>query len=665
MKSSVLSRWLARSLAPLLVAACGGLSAPAAPRSSTQLVVGRGDAGAGPAVALAAASEDAAAVPIASDDAVRGSRLALVTIVVFSDFQCPFCRKIEATFDDLRAAYGEDKLRVVFKNNPLGPHEHAHLAAEIGQGVLALAGQDAFWRYHATAFEHQRQIAPEALVAWAVAAGADERALDDGLKSKRWAAKIDRDVALAERLDVDGTPSSFVNGVQVVGARSLGDFRQIVDAELAKASALLEQGVAREQLYARAASANLVPRSERERLEEEAAAEAERAAERVVHEYPVGAGPAQGPTVAPVTIVESSDFQCPFCKRANETLARVRREYGDKVRVVWRDYPLPFHPRAEPAAELARAARAQKGDAGFWQVHDLLFAAQPKLEDEDLERIAREAKLDVARAMAAVKAKKYKEAIEADVDVADDFGGGGTPLFFINGRRVVGAKPFEDFQRIIDEEIVKAGALLRAGTPSAGMYAALTKGGKPPSEPEKRAIAPARSAAPFRGPAGAKVVIEEVSDFECPFCKRAEPMLDELMKAYPGKIKIVWRDNPLPMHPHAALAAEAAREAYAQKGNAGFDKMRRLLFDNQQALERTDLERYAASIGLDPARFARALDERTHRSAVEADAQASADAGVRGTPAFFIGPYFLSGAQRVGKFRRLVDRVLAGPKNGG
>lgn len=642
-----------------LVAACGGAPRSSPPKRADDLVVGTGAPRANAPVATES-PEDDAVIPIAADDAVRGSRLAYVTIVVFSDFQCPFCTRLETTLDRVREEYGGDKLRIVFKNNPLPFHEHARLAAEVGQGVLALAGPEAFWRYHAMAFRRQSVMSPEAVRAWGVAAGADERALEDGLQKKRWAQKVDYDISVAKRLNANGTPMSFINGVSLSGAQPFDRFKEIIDAELDKAKSFVERGGARDKLYTRLTAANYKP--PRDEDDDDEAADAAAAAEaKVVHKIPAGSAPSRGPATALVTIIEFSDFQCPFCKRVEETLARVRREYGDKVRIVWRDNPLPFHPRAEPAAQLARAARAQKGDAGFWAVHDLLFDNQQTLEDGDLERIAREAKLDVAKAMAAVKAKSFKKGIEEDVDLGDDFQASGTPHFFVNGRRFVGAQPFEKFKPLIDEELARAEALLKQGTARAALYDALIKDGKTPAGPEKKAIAPAAAGAPFRGAANAKVVIQQVSEFQCPFCKRAEATMDELIKAYPGKIKIVWRDKPLPMHKNAALAAEAAREAHAQKGNDGFAKMRKLLFDNQQALERSDLDGYAKSIGLDMSRFARALDGHTHKAAVDADEKATSDAGVSGTPAFFVGPYFISGAQPFAKFRKLVDRVLREP----
>jgi protein-disulfide isomerase len=644
-----------------LVTSCGGRAS--APKPDGQLVVGKGASEPARAPAIPAeAPEDDATVPIASDDAVRGSRLAYVTIVVFSDFQCPFCGRLDTTFERLREEYGDDKLRVVFKHNPLPFHEHARLAAEVGQGVLALAGQEAFWRYQTMAFRRQSLISPAAIRAWAVAAGADERALEAGIQGKRWAHKIDADVALASRLKASGTPASFVNGILLSGAQPFDRFKTTIDGELEKAKSLVERGVERGVVYTRLATANFKPSGEDDDDEDsDAAAAAAAAALKVVHKIPVGSSPVRGPQAALVTLVVFSDFQCPYCKRGEETIARIRREYGDKVRVVWRDMPLPFHPRAEPAAQLARAARAQKGDAGFWAVHDLLFDSQPKLEDADLARIAGEAKLDVAKAMTAVSGHAFKKGIEEDMDVGDDFQAAGTPHHFVNGRRLVGAQSFEKFKAVIDEEITKAEGLLRSGTAKTALYDALIKDGKPAAEPERKTIAPPSSPAPFRGAANAKVVIQEVSDFQCPFCKRAEATMEELLKAYPGKIKIVWRDKPLPMHADAPLAAEAAREAFAQKGNEGFSKMQKLIFENQQALKRDDLDGYARTVGLDPTRFASALDNRTHKAVVDADEKLANAAGVSGTPAFFVGPYYISGAQAFGKFRKLVELTLNPP----
>lgn len=603
-------------------------------------------------------AEEGAAVPIASDDPQSGRPDAYVTIVVFSDFQCPFCGRFAAVLGRLRNDYSPEDLRIVFKNEPLRFHDRALPAAEVGAGVFALKGSDAFWRYHDRVFHRQEHLSDADLRTYAIEAGVDAVAFDRGLEQHAWLPKVQRDLATSERVGSSGTPTSFVNGVLVSGAKSYEQFKSTIDAEAARAKDYVAKGVPRRAVY-RAAVADAFKKTPARDDEEDD----EAGLDTTVHKVPIGPSPVRGKATALVTIVEFSDYQCPFCKRVESTMEQIRKEYGDKVRFVWKDEPLPFHGRAEPAAELARFARGQKGDPGFWDVHDRLFASQPSLEDADLERIASAAGLDAAKAMAAVRAKTYAKGIAADAELADDVEAGGTPHFFINGRRVVGAQPYEKFKTVVDGEVAKAEALVKSGVAASAVYDRIMKDAKGPPEPEQRTLA-VPSTAPFRGPANAPVVIQEFSDFQCPFCGRVESTLEELFKAYPGKIKLVWRDKPLPMHSDAQLAAEAAREAHAQKGNEGFTKMRALLFGAQgkQGLKRSELEAMAQQLGLDMKKFGDALDQHRHKAVIEADDKAASAAGINGTPAFIIGNYYLSGAQPIAKFQKLVERTLKSPR---
>jgi protein-disulfide isomerase len=160
--------------------------------------------------------------------------------------------------------------------------------------------------------------------------------------------------------------------------------------------------------------------------------------------------PAKGPANAPVEIVEFSDFQCPYCLRAAPTVNQVLKAYGDKVRFVYRHYPLPNHPNARPAAEAAACA-AEQGK--FWPYHDRLFGDATKLGQGDLKRGAAELGLDTARFDACVDSHKLQATVDADVRAGQDAGVDGTPAFFINGRMISGAQPLEVFKRIIDEEL--------------------------------------------------------------------------------------------------------------------------------------------------------------------------------------------------------------------
>ena len=166
----------------------------------------------------------------------------------------------------------------------------------------------------------------------------------------------------------------------------------------------------------------------------------------------------------------------------------------------------------------------------------------------------------------------------------------------------------------------------------------------------------------------AKVVIHEWSDFQCPFCGRVEPTVAQIMKEYGDRIKFVWHDLPLPMHPDAPLAAQAGREAYAQKGPSAFWAMHDKMFANQQKIKRDDLEGYAKDLNLNMDKFKAALDGSTHTSEIEADKKAGSEDGISGTPAFIIAPtsassgYFINGAQSFGKFRKLIERALSEAK---
>jgi protein-disulfide isomerase len=160
--------------------------------------------------------------------------------------------------------------------------------------------------------------------------------------------------------------------------------------------------------------------------------------------------PSKGSASAPVELIEFSDFQCPYCLRANPTVTQVLNTYGDRVHFVYRHYPLPGHPNARPAAEAATCA-AEQGK--FWQYHDRLFADPSKLSDADLKKSAADLGLDAAKFDACVDSHKFKATVDADIAAGQDAGVDGTPAFFINGRMLSGAQPFDQFKKLIDEEL--------------------------------------------------------------------------------------------------------------------------------------------------------------------------------------------------------------------
>lgn len=170
----------------------------------------------------------------------------------------------------------------------------------------------------------------------------------------------------------------------------------------------------------------------------------------------VSAGhPSLGPNNAPITIVEFGDFECPFCKRAQPILKEILAHYPKKVRLVYMDFPLPFHPHALDAAKAARCAGAQ---GKFWPYHDHLFADQAQETPKDLKNLAKKLGLNTTEFDSCFEQARYQSAIERDIAQGKKLGVDGTPSFFINGRQVVGAQPFSTFQQVIDEELADKGS---------------------------------------------------------------------------------------------------------------------------------------------------------------------------------------------------------------
>ncbi len=163
-----------------------------------------------------------------------------------------------------------------------------------------------------------------------------------------------------------------------------------------------------------------------------------------------GDEPAKGPVDAPILVVEYSDYECPYCGRAKPAIQQLLDEYGDKVRLVFRDFPLSIHPNARLAAEAGLCAQEQDR---FWEYHDVLFKNQRELRPVDLARYAVEIGLDAAAFDSCLESGRFTEAVNDDLASGEHFGVTGTPAFFINGRRLTGAQPFSAFKQVIDDEL--------------------------------------------------------------------------------------------------------------------------------------------------------------------------------------------------------------------
>jgi len=467
---------------------------------------------------------------------------------------------------------------------------------------------------------------------------------------------------MGKQFGVRGTPSFFINGKWQRGApRAIEGLKKLIDDEKAAAEQLIKDGSKREEIYARIMKAAKDKRTEPPPENKPRAGQPDPAANYAV---PTDGRPAFGPEDAPVTIVEFSDFQCPFCSRVGPTMKQIKETYPKDVRVVFRQLPLSFHDRARPAAKAALAA-AQQGK--FWEMHDALFANQKALDDKSIETYASQiAGLDLAKWKKDLEDPKLEQMVKEDEAIAGKFGANGTPAFFVNGRFLSGAQPFEGFDALIKEEKVKAEKFQTEKKPAKGkLYDEMVKTWEtelkvppppPPADFKRREVL-------IKGLAGKgntknpKITIVECSDFDCPFCKRGADTVAQIVKEYGDKAAVYFRNYPLPMH---KMAEPAHRAGIAAQNQGKFWEMHDLLFADKAKRSDDDFKAYAKQLGLDMVKFERDYNDAATAQRVKDDMAECSKMEVRGAPGFLINGRLLSGAQPFERFKLVFEEELAG-----
>jgi protein-disulfide isomerase len=570
----------------------------------------------------------------------RGQPDAPVVLEEFSDFQCPYCgRFFQQTLPSLeenQIAGGE--VVMVFYDFPLTRIHPQARAAHLAAHCAAEEGAATFWAMHDLLFESIDEWAGRSNTTELFTGYAEELQLASDefrscLESERYAQDVQDDLEAGTQRGVNSTPTFFLNGQRLTGAQPLAVFEEAIatvndGGQLAGATSAPPQQPA----------AAPTPAS----LDEEYAA-------------------ALGDPQAPVTIVEFTDYQCPYCSRhAEQTLPRIIEQFVEtgQVYYVLKDLPLTnIHPEAKVAAAAARCAGEQDE---YWQMHDALFARQPLWAEEgDASRdvfvqIAGDVGLDTGSFAACLDSGRHDEAIDDNFAEAQALGANGTPYFFIDGYPVPGAQPIELFEYAVD--LASQDRLSEA-------YAPQTE-----PEPQPGAQEPVEvplGDAPSIGDPQAPVVIVEYTDFQCPYCLR------HFQQTYPqivenfvetGQVRYVFKDFPLTnIHPQAVLAAEAARcardqEAYLEMHDLLFQRQQQWSGDSNAAETFVDL---AAELDLDTGAFAECLDSGRHEAGVRADLEEGSQLGVTGTPGFFINGNYLSGAQPYAVFEQAI-RELSG-----
>ncbi|MGB0679128.1 MAG: DsbA family protein, partial [Polyangiales bacterium] len=613
-------------------------------------------------------------VPVTDAQPAKGPADALVTIVEVSDFECPFCSRVLPTISRVLNDY-EGKVRVVWRNNPLPMHPNAPAAAQAALEAYAQGGAKKFWQMHDLMFNNQRSLKRADLEGYAKQIGLNMSRFRKALDSNAHQSKVKDDQAMAAKFGARGTPAFFINGRLLSGAQPYEKFKEIIDEEIKRAEQLVATGIDKAKVYeeitknaldaAKPPEAPTAPPQARKIPDPKA-----------VYKVPVNGQPQKGPNDALITIVEFSDFECPFCQRAKGTVDAIIEKYGKDVRVVFMNNPLPFHAKGLPSAQAALEAYKQGGAKKFWQMHDILFENRTALDRADLEGYAKKVGLNLVQFKKALDTNAHAKTVQSEQNLARSLGASSVPNFYINGRNLRGAQPLPAFITLIEEELAKAKAMVKSGVARKDLYAKIIANGATtaklidaPSAPKPRGPdpnmvykIPVPKKVPFKGGANAKVVIQEFSDFQCPFCSRVLPSVQQVMKEYGNKVKLVWRHHPLPMHPDAPLAHEASAEVFRQGGSKKFWAYHDLLFANQRALSRADLEKYAQQVGgINLGEFKKALDDRRHKALVQSDLSAPQKAGAQiGTPSFFINGKLLQGAQPYAKFKEAIDAALKG-----
>ncbi len=374
--------------------------------------------------------------------------------------------------------------------------------------------------------------------------------------------------------------------------------------------------------------------------------------------------PMRGPADAPVTIVMFSDFECSFCDEAFHTVSELQAEYPEQIRFVYKALPLDRHEHALEAALVGHSAKAQ---GKFWEFHDLVFSGRG-IDPATIRAYAQQVGLDVDRVERELASLAYAPDLRRDLRVAKRLKLTSTPVFFINGRMLPGARPKHIFRHYIDQEIELAARLSDQGIRARDLYEYETQWGYTAivyegeeHELDEDTVYPVPiDDSPARGPADAPITIVAFSDFQCPFCARGHETMELLRAQHGQQLRFVFKHFPLPGHPLGALASRASFAA-AEAGK--FWEFHDAVFALGGRYDADDLLEIGDRLGIPRDKMEAAMTTTTNDARIEADIELGVRLRLTGTPAYFINGRPIVGALPLMDFRMLIaeelDRVAA------
>ncbi len=621
-----------------------------------------------------------------------GPENAKVTIVNVTDFMNPRAKEVSDMLLKLQRKYAK-VMRVVLVNNPGSADARTAAIAS-----LAANKQGKFWDMHDRLYSHRGKLTEQALEQMAKAAGLNVEKFKEDMQERRLSSLVAFDQRQVKRLGVTRTPSIFVNGRYMEEKPSMAELEKIVKEEIKAADELLAEMAARGPDGPPGATQNIYRefmRTARTSLTDEGP---EHAPDRkkpdprarpqedptAVYRVPIEGKPWKGARNALITIVEFSTYTCPFCSRVQPTLKQIMDEYKGQVKIVYHHNPMVQNQASLLSAIAGIEVFNQRGNDAFWKYNEFLYADQGKLRTEARQFIEAAAEnaggINMGRLRKALDEQHHKDVIDEHGKLATALGARGSPTFFINGRKLRGARPFEAFKQVIDEELKKAEAAIKERKATKANYydhilkTGLTQvkylPGAAPDQPKpkqpRKIMDPdvvykmPIDGKPWKGAEHALVTMVVSNSFQCGFSGRVAKTLDQIIEEYGKHVKLVYHHNALPFQKQAMLAAEASHEAFVQKGNDGFWAYHDKLYANMAEIRkgREFLEQVAEEVDLDMAKFKKALDENTHRKLMEEQRDYAVQLGARGTPATFVNGKLVTGARPYEAFKQTVEQAM-------
>lgn len=392
---------------------------------------------------------------------------------------------------------------------------------------------------------------------------------------------------------------------------------------------------------------------------------------------PIDDAPAMGPADALVTIVELTDFQCPYCSRGAATIDALRERFPDDVRVVVRQRPLPFHENARPAAEAALEARAQLGDAAFFEMASLLFANQRHLDRATLEGLAAVVGLDMARFRRALDEDAHEADIERDMALGDAMAAEGTPTFYVNGEILVGAQPLPSFVHAVERARARAQAALEAGASRERLYETMLAHAQtgaragvepiPPAPDVRFADLAVPAGAPAAGASAdrARVTVQAFVDLGSPHASRARAVIDRLLADPTRAARVVLRFGGRPTGATRA-AAETLLAIGSLAGDEAAFRVALELMATPDAISTAHVAEIATRVAhVSEAQLRAAMEGHPMRERVIADRRALELAGLAASPVVFVaGRRVVWGLPSAETMSAALDAAIAHPDEG-